>query len=99
MSLSELPDRDDVLAMLASYGDRRPQDVNEELGSLELTWLVAQAEQRYAVVLDLSDDVFARMATVTGAVDVLRTEIAEQVAGDRDVASSGVSSNVEAGHG
>jgi hypothetical protein len=94
MSLPDLPDRDDVLVMLASYGDRRPADVNEELGSLELTWLVAQAEQRYAVLLDLSDEVFARMATVTGAVDVLRTVIAEQSAGDRDVAS-----NVEAGHG
>jgi hypothetical protein len=98
MSASELPDRDAVLTMLASYGDRRPQDVNEELGSLELTWLVAQAEQRYSVVLDLSDEVFAQMATVTGAVDVLRTAIAEQVPGDRDVLST-VPANVEAGHG
>jgi hypothetical protein len=86
MTSTTLPDRDDVLAMLASYGDRQPQEVNEELGSLELTWLVAQAEQRYSVVLDLSDEVFAAMATVTGAVDVLRTEIAEQL-------------GVEAGHG
>jgi hypothetical protein len=85
-----LPDRADVLAMLATYGDRQPQDVSEELGSLELTWLVAQAEQRYSVVLDLSDEVFAGMATVTGALDVLRTEIAEQ---------AGAESNAEVGHG
>ena len=76
---SELPNRTDVLEMLAGYGDRRPDDVNEELGSLELTWLVAQAEQRYSVQLELTDEMFAGMGTVTGAVDVLRTVIAEQL--------------------
>lgn len=73
-----LPDREDVVRMLAGYGDRRPADVGEELGSLELTWLVAAAEQRYEVLLDLSDEVFAAMTTVTGAVDVLRDAIAER---------------------
>ncbi|HEY1571650.1 MAG TPA: hypothetical protein VGG05_09925 [Pseudonocardiaceae bacterium] len=73
-----LPDRAAVLAMLAGYGDRRPGEVGEELGSLELTWLVAAAEQRYSVLLDLSDETFAGMTTVTGAVDVLRSAIAEQ---------------------
>ncbi|HEX3648113.1 MAG TPA: hypothetical protein VHV49_06765 [Pseudonocardiaceae bacterium] len=73
-----LPDRAAVLAMLAGYGDRRPAEVGEELGSLELTWLVAAAERRYSVLLDLSDETFAGMVTVTGAVDVLRTAIAEQ---------------------
>jgi hypothetical protein len=86
---STLPDRTDVLVMLASYGDREPREVNEELGSLELTWLVAQAEQRYSVLLDLSDETFAGMSTVTGAVAVLRAAIAEQL---------GVP-DVEAGHG
>jgi hypothetical protein len=86
-----LPDRDDVLVMLAGYGDRLPAEVGEELGSLELTWLVAQAEQRYSVLLDLSDDVFAAMGTVTGAVDVLRAAIGEQ----RAV----LGTSVEAGHG
>jgi hypothetical protein len=90
MTEQELPDRDDVLGMLATYGDRLPQDVDEELGSLELTWLVAQAEQRYSVVLDLSDEVFAGMGTVTGALAVLRTEIAAQ---------TGAEANVEVGHG
>ena len=75
---ADLPDRADVLRMLAGYGDRQPSEVGEELGSLELTWLVAAAEQRYAVLLDLSDEVFAGMTTVTGAVDVLRSAIAEQ---------------------
>lgn len=69
------PSRADVLAMLASYGDRQPDEVSEELGSLELTWLVAQVEQRYAVQLDLDDDEFAAMSTVTGAVDRLRAAL------------------------
>jgi hypothetical protein len=74
--------------MLAGYGDRQPQDVNEELGSLELTWLVAQAEQRYSVVLDLTDEMFAGMGTVTGAVAVLRAEIAAQ-SGSKEGAGHG----------
>jgi hypothetical protein len=88
MTEQSVPTRDDVLVMLAGYGDRLPEDVSEELGSLELTWLVAQAEQRYAVLLDLSDEVFAGMGTVTGALAVLRDEIAAQGA-----------TAVEAGHG
>jgi hypothetical protein len=63
--------RDEVIAMLARFGDRRPAEVPEELGSLELTWLVDQVERRYGVVLDLDDDVFAGMSTVSGAVRVL----------------------------
>ena len=68
-------DRDALVGMLASFGDRRPADVPEELGSLEVTWLVDQVERRYGVVLDLDDDTFAGMATVTGALAVLRREL------------------------
>ncbi|HEX9337187.1 MAG TPA: hypothetical protein VF892_14925 [Pseudonocardiaceae bacterium] len=85
---SELPNRTDVLEMLAGYGDRRPDDVNEELGSLELTWLVAQAEQRYSVQLELTDEMFAGMGTVTDAVAVLRGAIGEQL-GSREGAGHG----------
>lgn len=77
MSGLVLPERADVVAMLAAYGDRSPSAVTEELGSLEVTWLVAQAEQRYGVMLDLSDEVFAGMTTVTAALAALRTGIAE----------------------
>lgn len=69
--------RDDVVAMLSRFGDRQPAEVPEELGSLELTWLVDQVERNYGVVLDLDDDVFAGMSTVSGAVRVL----AEAVSG------------------
>ena len=63
--------------MLSRFGDRQPAEVPEELGSLELTWLVDQVERNYGVVLDLDDDVFAGMSTVSGAVRVL----AEAVSG------------------
>jgi hypothetical protein len=68
-------DRDAVVGMLARFGDRRPQDVPEELGSLELTWLVDQVERTYGVRLDLDDDVFAGMSTVSGALAVLRETV------------------------
>jgi acyl carrier protein len=65
-----VPQRSDVVAMLATYGDRRPDDVPEAIDSLELAWLVHQIEQRYGA-LDIDDDTIARMSTVTGVVDVL----------------------------
>jgi hypothetical protein len=57
--------------MLATYGDRQPEEVPEVIDSLELAWLMHQIEQRYGE-LDVDDDMFRRMSTVTGAVGVLR---------------------------
>ncbi len=62
--------RSDVVAMLATYGDRQPEQVPEAIDSLELVWLIHQIEQRYGA-LDVDDDTLARMSTVTGVVDVL----------------------------
>src|SRR5262252_2721626 len=62
--------RSDVIAMLATYGDRQPDQVPEAIDSLELAWLVHQVEQRYGP-LDVDDDMLARMSTVTGVLDVL----------------------------
>ena len=56
--------------MLATYGDRQPEQVPEKIDSLELAWLIHQIEQRYGE-LDLDDDMLERMSTVSGAVDVL----------------------------
>jgi acyl carrier protein len=56
--------------MLATYGDRQPEQVPEAIDSLELAWLMHQIEQRYGA-LDVDDDMLARMSTVTGAVNVL----------------------------
>jgi acyl carrier protein len=66
-----VPQRSEVVAMLATYGDREPEQVPEAIDSLELAWLMHQIEQRYGA-LDIDDDMIARMSTVTGVVDVLK---------------------------
>ncbi|GLW56735.1 hypothetical protein Kpho01_47460 [Kitasatospora phosalacinea] len=66
-----LPDRAAVVAMLAAFGQRAAESVPESLGSLELTWLTAEFEQRYGIELDLSDEQFAAVRTVDDAVAVL----------------------------
>jgi hypothetical protein len=66
-----VPQRSDVVAMLATYGDRQPERVPEAIDSLELAWLMHQIEQRYGA-LDVDDDMMARMSTVTGVLEVLK---------------------------
>ena len=61
-----------VRALLAGFGHRAPGEVGEEIGSLELTWLIAQFEQTYSVVVDLDDAELARIETVGQAADALR---------------------------
>jgi hypothetical protein len=64
--------RQAVLELLAGFGDRAPGDVRDEIGSLELTWVIAHFEQRYSVVVDLDDVELSRIRTVGEAVDALR---------------------------
>lgn len=61
-----------VIGMLAAFGDRAPEAVDDMVGSLELTWLIAEVEQRYSVVLDLTDEQLAGIHTVEDATSVLR---------------------------
>ncbi|MEV0531612.1 acyl carrier protein [Kitasatospora sp. NPDC050463] len=70
-----LPDRAEVLAILAAFGQRAAGTVPEELGSLELTWLIAEFEQRYGIEPDLDDERFEAIRTVDDAVEVLRTAV------------------------
>lgn len=72
MSHPAEPSREEVIAMLASFGDRAPDEVAEQIGSLELTWLITKVELRYGVTLDLSDDALEEMTTVSSAVAALR---------------------------
>lgn len=65
-----VPTRSDVVEMLATYGDRSPENIPEAIDSLELAWLLHQLEQRWGA-LDLDDDMVARMSTVTGVLGVL----------------------------
>lgn len=76
--MSELaaPDRDEVISMLATFGQRSPDEVPEQIGSLELTWLITKVESRYGVTLDLSDDTLAQMSTVSSAVTALADVLA-----------------------
>ena len=62
------PSRCEVVAILAAMGDRAPDEVSEEIGSLEVAWLVSQVEDRYHTTLELDDAALARMMTVSGAV-------------------------------
>lgn len=64
-------DRDEVVAMLATYGERSPEEVPESVDSLELAWLIHQVEQRYGRPFDADDDALARMTTVSAVVEVL----------------------------
>jgi hypothetical protein len=68
--------RDEVIALLATYGDRSPEQVRERIDSLELAWLIHQVEQRHSVALDLDDDSLSEMSTVDGAVIVLSQVLA-----------------------
>jgi acyl carrier protein len=62
------PARSEVIAILAALGDRAPDAVTEEIGSLELAWLVSQVEDRYHTTLELDDAALTQMMTVSGAV-------------------------------
>jgi acyl carrier protein len=61
--------------MLAVFGDRSPESVPDTLGSLELTWLIAEFEQRYNVEADLSDERFDAIRTVDDATEALREAV------------------------
>ncbi|MEU3497442.1 acyl carrier protein [Kitasatospora cineracea] len=75
MSTPVLPGRAEVVQMLAAFGGRPENSVPETLGSLELTWLTAEFEQRYGIELELSDEQFAAVRTVDDAVTVLRAAV------------------------
>lgn len=62
------PDRCDLIAILAAMGNRSPAEVAEEIGSLELAWLLSEVERRYRTQLELDDAALAQMTTVSGAV-------------------------------
>jgi hypothetical protein len=61
--------------MLTGLAARRVEDDREQLDSLELAWLLHQVEQRYGVPVNIDDRQLGRMATVSGAVEVLREVI------------------------
>ncbi|WP_405007954.1 acyl carrier protein [Kitasatospora purpeofusca] len=94
------PDRAEVLEMLAAFGQRAAEDVPDELGSLELTWLIAEFEQRYGIEPDLDDEAFEAVRTVDDAVAVFRAAVLAAGGGAVDgntVGSSAVGSSAVGG--
>ncbi|MFF3006053.1 acyl carrier protein [Kitasatospora sp. NPDC057940] len=83
MSGSALPDRAEVRAMLAAFGQRAADTVPDDLGSLELTWLIAEFEQRYGIQVDLDDDRFGAVRTVDDATELLRSAVLADRVGAR----------------
>ena len=79
MIRSPVPDSDEVIAILAALGDRPPESTADPIGSLELTWLIAELEQRYAVVLDLPGDRLDGIRTIADAVDTLQQALSNAV--------------------
>lgn len=65
------PTRDELVELLAAYGDRPPGDVPDRVDSLELAWIIHSMEERYDVELDLDDVQLARMVTLDSVLDVL----------------------------
>jgi acyl carrier protein len=63
--------RTQVATLLARFGNRSPEQVDENIGSLELTWLLAELEQEYDVVIDLTEHQFEAVRTIDDAVVVL----------------------------
>ena len=75
--MSGFPERAELLTMLAAFGDRRPEQVPENLDSMELAWLIHQVEERYGRRIELDDAALARMTSVTSAQQVLREHVFE----------------------
>jgi hypothetical protein len=61
-----------VIAILAAFGDRAPESIDDAIGSLELTWLITEVEQRYGVTVELTDEQLAAIHTVDDAAGILR---------------------------
>ncbi|MFG3054863.1 acyl carrier protein [Kitasatospora sp. NPDC048239] len=83
MTDTRLPGRAEVLEMLAAFGQRAAESVPETVGSLELTWLIAEFEQRYGVELDLDDEQFEAVRTVDDATAVLSAAVLAAAGDDR----------------
>lgn len=72
--------REEIVTLLARMGERLPEQVDEELGSLELTWLLSQLEETRGTVLDLTDRQLDGIRTVDDAARVLTDVLREAAA-------------------
>jgi hypothetical protein len=75
----QTPNRESVVAILAAGARREPDSVPETVDSLGVAWLIAEADRRFGIELELDDELLVRMSTVTGAVEVLQEAYGQQV--------------------
>lgn len=68
------------MTLLARFGNRPPGQVDEHIGSLELTWLLAELEQEHDRALELTDHQYASVRTIDEAVEVLSAVLGEAAA-------------------
>ncbi|WDZ82996.1 acyl carrier protein [Micromonospora cathayae] len=73
MAGQPVPERAELVDMLAELTNKPATEVPERLGSMELAWLVHLVEQRYDTRLDLTDDQLAGIRTVDDAREVFRS--------------------------
>jgi acyl carrier protein len=81
VTATALPDERDVLALLGTRDTSTAGQWDERIDSLEIAVLIHAMEQRYGVVVPLTGELMVRLATVTGAVAVLREALQPGQAG------------------
>lgn len=81
------PGRADVVAILAAFGERTPDEVPEDVDSMELAWLVHQLEQAYGGTVP--ESALVRMATVSTVVEELASLAEAGVFGGADADAPG----------
>ncbi len=72
MTATEVPSRENIVAIIAAYADRPPDSVPERIDSLGVAWLLHEAEGRFGIILEPDDELLAQMSTVDGAVEALQ---------------------------
>ncbi|MFG1810086.1 hypothetical protein, partial [Streptomyces sp. NPDC049040] len=94
-----VPGRAEIVAILAAFGDRPPDEVPEGIDSMELAWLVHQIELRYGGTVD--DAALVRMTSVSAVVEVLTDlhDRAAAVASDPTGAAGGPDAGAAPGAG
>lgn len=66
------PNREDLLRILATFTERPPEEVGENIDSMRLAWIVHGCEQDHEFHVDIDDPRVARARTVDELADALQ---------------------------
>lgn len=72
MTSNHRPGREDLLRILATFTERPPEEVGENIDSMRLAWIVHGCEQEHGFHVDLGDPRVAQARTVDELADALR---------------------------